>query len=246
MPIMKVNENGDKGVNVMKKCLLRFVPLLFVVVTLILMAVPIASSVPEASVSYPEAPTLWPAGGTYTGFKTVVFHPGTLEVIGYYTTDGTDPRTSNTRIKAEYEARIRIGSSATLKAVYYNENFPEFGTEYSPVTTAEFIIAPFPAPKLEPVAGINIYVKPVVIANTPYDCLAYYTVDGTDPKISSTALLYNGAAIRTDSSKTIRSAFVEMDYDHSWNPDTLLNVGWGPETKYAWSNAFPNILYSRP
>lgn len=87
---------------------------------------------PAAGSSAPAAPTIIPNGGTFTNSVGVTI-TGTGGTI-YYTTDGTDPRESGTRIK--YIGQFTLTSSAAVKAAVQGEaGWSEVASGYFTITT---------------------------------------------------------------------------------------------------------------
>lgn len=73
--------------------------------------------------------------GTYASAQTTKITCATEGATIYYTTDGTDPKTSETRIQYTADADIAISESTTLRAAATKD-----GELYSPVTTVTYTI----------------------------------------------------------------------------------------------------------
>ena len=73
--------------------------------------------------------------GTYASAQTTKITCATEGATIYYTTDGTDPKTSDTRIQYTADADIAISESTTLRAAATVD-----GELYSPVTTVTYTI----------------------------------------------------------------------------------------------------------
>ena len=91
---------------------------------------------PVASATYTDitqasAPTISPAGGTYTAAQTVTLTDSTSGATIYYTTNGTTPTTSSTK----YAGAITVSATETIEAVAVAS-----GLNNSPVSTATFTI----------------------------------------------------------------------------------------------------------
>ena len=121
----------------------------------------------------------------------------------WYTLDGSDPLTSDTR--AAYSSAVHIFANCTLKAcAVYDQG-------YSPVSTFEYRIAQYPVfPSME--AGVyNEYPTDLTLScpSAP-GALIYYTIDGSDPKTSSTRKAFSGSSIYFVKSTVIRTV-AQMD-----------------------------------
>jgi len=68
----------------------------------------------------PKAPVAAPAPGNYTGSVEISLSSSTAGAKIYYTTDGTDPKQSNTR--QEYKEKFTIQTTTAIKAVAYQNN----------------------------------------------------------------------------------------------------------------------------
>ena len=88
-----------------------------------------------ADMCSPVAPQITPNGGTYTPAQTVSlsFNPGAAGDTAYYTTDGSDPYTSATKIK--YTAPFTVDRSMTVRAQVFNSGLGG----WSRLTSADFI-----------------------------------------------------------------------------------------------------------
>lgn len=95
--------------------------------------VPTESLIPDAPTRV-ERPAFSKASGTYHGPQEVEITCGTEGATIFYTTDGTDPATSETR--AAYSGPVSINGTVTLKAVAVKD-----GMDSSMAASAEYIIA---------------------------------------------------------------------------------------------------------
>jgi hypothetical protein len=92
------------------------------------------SSATYTSITQATAPTISPAGGTYTSAQTVTMSDSMAGATIYYTTNGTTPTTSSTK----YTAAITVSATQTISAIAVVS-----GLTNSPVSTATFtIVAP--------------------------------------------------------------------------------------------------------
>jgi hypothetical protein len=130
-----------------------------------------------------QAPVISPDGGTLTTAQTVTI--GDIYGTAYYTTDGTNPESSNTRIA--YSGPFTVYQSETINAANYSS------AGWSAVTSAVFYIngsSSNQAPVISPDGGTFTTAQTVTIGDI-YGT-AYYTTDGTNPANSSTAVAYTG------------------------------------------------------
>lgn len=103
-------------------------------------------------------------------------------VTVYYTLDNTNPQTSGTKIGVNvFPASITINKTTTIKA-YATKNDANFID--SDIITGEYKIATA-RPVLSPVPGI-VSVNDVVNITGETNSEVFYTIDGSDPKTSST------------------------------------------------------------
>jgi hypothetical protein len=103
----------------------------------------------------------------------------------YYTTDGSNPESSSTRIA--YSTPFTVYQSETINAVNYSS------AGWSSVTSAVFYLSgssSLQAPVISPDGGTYTTEQTVTIGDT-YGT-TYYTTDGSNPEGSSTALTYDG------------------------------------------------------
>ena len=136
------------------------------------------------------------AGAVASGTQVALSTPQDGFTI-YYTTDGSDPKTSGT----EYTGVITISAATTIKA------YAKKGTILSNVATAEYTLAtPAATPTFSPTAGAYNAAQNVEISTTTDGAEIYYTINGTDPTTSSTK--YTGA-ISVNKNTTIKAIAVK-------------------------------------
>jgi hypothetical protein len=124
-----------------------------------------------------------PSGGSYTSSQAVTI--SNISGTAYYTTDGSSPETSSTRIA--YTAPFTVSQSETVEAVN------DTSTGWSSVTSATFDISSSSgsgAPAISPSSGAYTSSQAVTISNI--SGTAYYTIDGSSPETSSTRITYTG------------------------------------------------------
>jgi hypothetical protein len=124
------------------------------------------------------APTITPAGGTFTTIQTATMADTTPNSSIYYTTDGSTPTTSSTL----YSGPVQVLGSETIKAIGATAGYAN-----SPVTSATFTLN-LPAaatPTISLGSGTYTYAQTVTLSDTTTGATIYYTLDGTTPTTSS-------------------------------------------------------------
>jgi alpha-tubulin suppressor-like RCC1 family protein len=140
-----------------------------------------ASESEEPPPSAVAAPVISPGTGTYSAALDVAITTATADATIRYTTDGSTPTETAGTV---YAAPVRVADSGTVKAVAYRT-----GWTTSPVTTAQFTIAPLvAAPTFNPPAGTYIPAQDVVIATTTAGAAIRYTTDGSTPTATNGTL----------------------------------------------------------
>ncbi len=170
---------------------------------------------PVSSATYiiiqpPAEPNISPADGTYGANQLSSVTLGGIPTGGniYYTTDGSNPKSSSTCTL--YSGPITITSTITLNAVAKDS----YG-QYSSVLTASYTIIQPPAkPNISPGTenyGANQTVL-VTLSGVPKGGHIYYTTDGSDPSSSSTSNQYNSTHISISSANTTLQAAAKDIY----------------------------------
>jgi len=154
-------------------------------------------------------PTFSPVAGTYTGTQSVVIGTATPKATIFYTTDGTNPATSATKVK--FTAAVSVTKTETLHAVAEATGY----TNSAEATAAYTIKLPVAAkPTFNPVAGNYTGTQSVVIGTTTPKATIYYTTDGTNPATSKTAVKY-AAAVSVAKTETLNAVAEETGYTNS-------------------------------
>ena len=148
-----------------------------------------------------------PTGGTFNKTQTVnlTSTPGTSI---YYTTDGSDPRTSST--KTAYSGSITVNNTTSLKFAAV-----DFANNWGSIYTQTYIIdTKAPVVTVDPVNGTYNTAQTVTL-NTTDDSSTktYYTLDGSVPTSAST--LYSGP-ISINKNTTLK--YVAVDAAGNWSP----------------------------
>ncbi|WP_424354491.1 chitobiase/beta-hexosaminidase C-terminal domain-containing protein [Methanobacterium sp. MBAC-LM] len=156
--------------------------------------------------------TVNPAGGTFNTPQTITLtakDPDSSTTTTYYTTDGSDPQTSSTKIK--YTASIVLNSNTTLK---FSAVDP--ANHWSPVYTENYIIdSTIPLINADIKGGTYKTSQTVTLTTTcpGSTYTTYYTTDGTIPTTASTP--YTGSIEITKTTTLISAAVNEFGI---WGP----------------------------
>ena len=146
--------------------------------------------------------------GTYNTAQSVTITSDDPTVTIYYTTDGSDPTTSSTKIK--YNGDVTISSTTTLKY-----SAVDAAGNWATVQIRTYIIDTS-APVVTANVTTGTYNAPQTVSLTAADdtgTIIYYTTDGTDPTTSSTIIKYNGA-ITIGSTTTLK--YTAVDAAGNW------------------------------
>lgn len=115
--------------------------------------------------------------GTYFEGQTVTITTSDPDSAIYYTVDGSDPRSSETKTK--YTGPVTLNKNTTVMACCVK------GKLISEVITGAFNIK-VATPVLSDAAGTYTESKKVTITCTTTNAFIYYTIDGTDPEKNGT------------------------------------------------------------
>lgn len=142
-------------------------------------------------------PSISPASGNYGSPQTVSINCATTGATIRYTLDGTEP-TANSQI---YSTPISIATTTTVKAKGFKSGMSDSSTATAVLTfgsTAETVAAP----TFSPVSGTYTAAQSVTISCSTAGADIRYTLDGTEPTLSSSQ--YTGA-ISVTSTTTIKA-----------------------------------------
>ena len=163
---------------------------------------------PEVSTSQAATPTFSVVGGTYKTTQNVSISSTGASYV-WYTTNGEDP-TAEGVTPTEVDGNsvdIPVNSSMTIKARGIDGNL-----EASALASVTYTIQP-DAPAFSVNAGSFETAQSIELSQNDADGI-YYTIDGSNPTESNTAIKYNGA-IEVSSTTTIKaSAYVG---DFAWS-----------------------------
>lgn len=155
----------------------------------------------NAGPSQVAVPTPSSGAGTYNTSQNVSLSTATTGAAIYYTTDGSDPKTSSTRVL--YSTSINICETTTIKAYAVKDNMSD-----SAVVSFTYIIdllaEQVAAPTASQAPGTYDAAVGVSLSTATYGAAIYYTTDGSDPKTSSTRVLYS-TPISIETTATIKA-----------------------------------------
>lgn len=154
-------------------------------------------------------PIISPNGGNFsTPQENVTISCSTTGATIYYTTDGSDPKTSNTRIQYNSLNPISVAKTTTIKA------YAEKDGVKSDVAETKYtlkVATPYINTSKAPEVAIHC-------SGTP-DATIYYTTDESDPATSNTRVPYTGSFTLTKTT-TIRACAEYGEMDRSDEADS--------------------------
>ncbi len=157
------------------------------------------------------APVFTPGPGSYAGPQDIVLSTLTAGASIRYTTDGSDPTETTGTL---YTGPVRLGTSATLKAVAYLA-----GWTPSPVTAGDYTISTLvAAPVFDPPAGTYDSARDVAITTSTSGATIRYTVDGTTPT-ESVGTVYT-APVHVADTLTLRA----LAYRSGWTTSSVTSA----------------------
>ncbi len=169
-----------------------------------------ASPVSTATYTFPTkaaTPVFSLAAGTYTGTQTVAITSSTPGAQVHYTTDGSDPDATST----PYTAPLSISATTTVRAIaiaagYLNSDISEA------IYTIQGVLPEAATPTFSPGGGTYASAQNVTIASTTPGAEIRYTMDGTNPTMSST--VYTGP-VNVANSLTLKAMATAANYNPS-------------------------------
>ncbi len=145
-----------------------------------------------------EKPTFSPSAGTYNTPQEIEITCSDSEATIYYTTDGSDPKTSSTRI--EYSSAISISSYTSFKAV------AEKGGTYTDVASATYSFQLL-SPTFQNTGIHSESATVTIVAGDTYTENIYYTTDGTTPSATN-GTLYT-ASFSVNAKTTVKAVAIK-------------------------------------
>jgi hypothetical protein len=171
---------------------------------------PEASAVYTISLPAAIAPTFRPVAGTYSGTQTVTISSATPNAMFCYTTDGTNPATSATRLS--YTGPITVSKSETITAF---ADAPGVTVNSEPASAAYTITVPVAAaPTFSPAAGNYSGAQTVTIKTATSGATIFYTTDGSSPATSATAVKY-ATPVTVSKTETLKAVATAAGYTNS-------------------------------
>lgn len=161
----------------------------------------VSSTVSEATYLFKVAT---PFINTQNAPTVSIYCSGTSGATIYYTTDGTEPATSGTRI--QYTGTFTLTKTTTIKAC------AEYGDMERSETVENIVTLKTANPTFSPTAGTYSSEQSVTISCENEGATIYYTTDGSDPTTSSA--VYSGA-ITISQTTTIKAFAKYGEYDES-------------------------------
>jgi alpha-tubulin suppressor-like RCC1 family protein len=159
-------------------------------------------------------PQLSPGGGPYTSPQTVTVTTTTPTATLRYTTTGREPTAADPEVVSG--ATVSIGGASTLKVKGWKTGWSDSDTT---VATYRFNLGTVDAPAFQPVGGTYTAGQSVTISTTTAGAVIRYTVDGTDPTLTSRP--YN-AALSVAAPVTIKARAFKTD----WTPSVTSSAAY--------------------
>ena len=127
-------------------------------------------------------PTFSPIQGIYNATQNVTISCVTVGATIRYTTNGSEPNPTSTL----YTSPISVNANLTIKAKAFATEMTDSNTSTATYTV---ILPRVATPTFNPVAGTYNATKNVAIQCQTVDATLRYTVDGSDPSLTSTEYL---------------------------------------------------------
>ena len=181
-----------------------------------------------------QAPTIDPAGGTFTTAPKVSIDGLFGGETAYYTTDGSDPTTSSTAIPYTGLGVLTVSQSETFKVAIHD---PEAG--WSSVASATFTVNSG-APVITPDGGSFTTAQSVSISGVPSGYIVLYTTDGNSPEAENynTLIEYTGP-FTVSQSETVNAAY--KDQSNNWSSVASATFTINSSATPATSNTAPGV-----
>ena len=182
------------------------------------------------------APTFDPAAGEVAK-GTVVTITGAEGTSITYTVDGTDPVESSTALTVDGNvATVTVNEALTIKAVAMDADLNISKVAEAAYTIAVVTVA---APTFDPAAGVVAKGTVVTITGAEGTSITY-TVDGTDPVESETALTVDGnvATVTVNEDMIIRAVAMDADLNISEEAQAAYTIKSEPAGDYVFYESF--------
>lgn len=173
----------------------------------------------SSSTSAAATPVFSPGAGAYTGTTSVTISDATAGAAIYYTLDGTSPATTVTGSTKQYSGALAVSATQTISAIASAAAFSP-----SAVGIAKYTIQTLAAtatPVLSPTGGTFTSAQTVTITDTTAGAVIYYTVDGSQPTVSSTK--YAGA-FSVGTSATIKAIALASGLTTSGTATSVITI----------------------
>ncbi|WP_321423205.1 PKD domain-containing protein [uncultured Methanobacterium sp.] len=158
--------------------------------------------------------TATPDAGIYNTTQTVTLTSDQPGSTIYYTTDGSDPTNASNSNRVPYSNPIPINTTTNLNYAAVNTG----GVGSSRYNKTYVIDSSIPTVTVNPEGGNFNSTQSVTLTTVDLDTntTTYFTTDGTDPKNSSTRVVYS-TPFEVNTSITLR--YVAVDAAGNWSPD---------------------------
>jgi len=178
-----------------------------------------------ASAAYTEyiptaaTPQMAPGDGTvFTNSVDVTLTTGTSGATIFYTTDGSAPDTNAT---AYTGAPVNLTATTTLKARAYRADY--YPSALATASYTEYIPT-VATPTITPNGGGFYETVDVTLATATAGATIFYTTDGSDPTLGSTA--YPDSPFSLTGSATVKARAYRLDY----NPSAIASAAFTDQT----------------
>ena len=163
-----------------------------------------AGDLPVVSSGTVATPAVSPSAGAIAIGTSITLSSDTASATIYYTTDGSDPRSSATR--EVYSSALTYAAPMTLRAFACKEGYTD-----SAVLDATYSTARVAKPAFSPAAGAVASGTDVSITSETDSATIKYTTDGSDPRTSDTAVTYS-AAVDVTAATTFKAYASKTNY----------------------------------
>ncbi len=164
-------------------------------------------------------PVFTPGAGTYAGTTSVTISDATSGANIFYTLDGTSPATTATGSTKQYSGALTVSATQTINAIASAAGFSP-----SAVASAKYTIqapAATATPVISPAGGTFTSAQTVAITDATSGAAIYYTIDGSQPTVSSTN--YSGG-FSVSATTTIKAIAVASGLTSSGTATSVITI----------------------
>jgi hypothetical protein len=196
-------------------------------------------------------PTFIPPGGNYNSVQTLEINDATPGATIYYTTNGSQPTTSNGTI---YGGPIVVPVTETVKAIAARSGYT---TSTVGMASYNLTLPPAATPVISPASGgPYTTIQSVTIHDGTVGSQIFYTTDGSQPSNSSPTAMQYGGPISVSQSETVSA----IAYATGYSPSSVQSVPYTinlpalaqpvisptPSGTYTSANGGPTVSISVP